>query len=158
MCPAHPFAYRAPHRTHHLFRFFSTTWTFDAGFFDSIASRKATVLDTDYTNFSVLVECQRFWPFRRVSAVILSRTNTLDDATIAKIKEDLNTLGYDIDDFDKINHETCNPDADFNLGVDEQGNFNFNGEPLPVPAIPEGLPAEVIPELNEVLGARRRRR
>ncbi|XP_042859395.1 apolipoprotein D-like [Penaeus japonicus] len=100
--------------------------TFDWG---KIASRRATVLDTDYTNFSVLVECQRIWPFRRLSVGILSRTPTLDANIIAEIKEDLRKIGYDISDFSNISHGTCNHDVDF------EGSADINNGPPRLPAV-----------------------
>ncbi|XP_063591400.1 uncharacterized protein LOC134768510 [Penaeus indicus] len=48
-------------------------------------SADATIVDTDYDSFAVLVECQHIlFFFRRTSAVILSRGNSLDPAIVSR--------------------------------------------------------------------------
>ncbi|XP_050690892.1 apolipoprotein D-like [Eriocheir sinensis] len=81
---------------------------------------EVTVVDTDGDNFAVLYECQTLWVFRRTSAVILSRTPTLPDDLLARIKEDLVKMNIKVQKFDKIKHdEHCKTlgKADLNLDL-----------------------------------------
>ncbi|XP_063588238.1 apolipoprotein D-like [Penaeus indicus] len=138
---------------------FKVSWPGDSDFFGSFGSREGIILDADYTKFAVLMECQNFSLFKRISVVILSRTKSLDSSTVTQIKKDLEEAGYDVDDFDKIDHSTCSSSPDFDVGLDEDGTFSLDGTPLNIPAIPNAgeLPIDVIPELNEVLSSRKRR-
>ncbi|KAG0696234.1 Apolipoprotein D [Chionoecetes opilio] len=81
---------------------------------------EVTVVDTDGTHFAVLYECQSLWVFRRASAVILSRSPTLDDGVLQRIKEDLEKMNISVEHFSKINHADCKT-----LGEAEV-NFDLN--------------------------------
>lgn len=59
--------------------------SFLSAFIDKPA--EVTVVDTDGENFAVLYECQTLWMFRRTSAVILSRTPTLPDDLLARVRK-----------------------------------------------------------------------
>lgn len=138
---------------------FKVTWPGDSDIFGSFGSREAIIMDTDYTTFGLLMECQDFKLFKRISIAILSRKKTLDSSVVARIKTDLEKANYDVEDFDQINHNTCSPAPAFDVGLDEDGTFSMNDAPLNIPDLPDlgELPADVVPDLNDILGARRRR-
>jgi len=80
------------------------------------------VIDTDYTGYAGIYECQRITSLaHRQSATILSRTPTLNQTFVDRIKRRLRSFDIDDDDFDKITHESCisKSDSDLNINVDE---------------------------------------
>ncbi|XP_047493419.1 uncharacterized protein LOC125042002 [Penaeus chinensis] len=84
-------------------------------------SADATIVDTDYDSFAVLVECQHvLFFFRRTSAVILSREDSLDPAIVSRVKADLAKYDLDVSHFDVINHSDCRApsEAAFSYAID----------------------------------------
>ncbi|XP_068200486.1 apolipoprotein D-like [Palaemon carinicauda] len=102
------------------------------------------IVDTDYTKYAVLFECQFLYFMNRHSAVILSRESTLDSETIEKIKSDLATFGINVSAFDIIDHRNCNKpgEADFNWGIDED-TFKFINPENSEPSSPVANPADI---------------
>ncbi|XP_071520093.1 apolipoprotein D-like [Panulirus ornatus] len=95
-----------------------------------LGNADVTVVDTDYTQFAVLYECQSLTFLRRTSAVILSRTNNLDGATVERVKNDLQELDINVAKLDTIEHENCKQpgEADFDLSEDSLTNLFTTGK------------------------------
>ncbi|XP_042886221.1 uncharacterized protein LOC122262295 [Penaeus japonicus] len=70
---------------------------------------EAIIVDTDYWQYAVLVECQSVMYFmKRTSASILSRRRDLDLRVLSQVKRDLcDSYGFDCSDFEAIDHNRC---------------------------------------------------
>lgn len=70
---------------------------------------EAIIVDTDYWQYAVIVECQSVMYFmKRTSAVILSRKRDLDLRVLNQVKRDLcDGYGFDCKDFETIDHNRC---------------------------------------------------
>ncbi|CAL4150795.1 unnamed protein product, partial [Meganyctiphanes norvegica] len=91
---------------------------------DNIAgSATFTIMDTDFDNYLLFVECQKLFFISRSNAAILSRNNTLDPAIIENLKAKVDATGLDSEDFSSQNHEKClkpgESDSDITSIVDD---------------------------------------
>ncbi|XP_042888439.1 uncharacterized protein LOC122263861 [Penaeus japonicus] len=76
---------------------------------DIFGAAEAIIVDTDYWQYAVLVECQSVMYFmKRTSASILSRRRDLDLRVLSQVKRDLcDSYGFDCSDFEAIDHNRC---------------------------------------------------
>ncbi|XP_064117524.1 apolipoprotein D-like isoform X2 [Macrobrachium nipponense] len=120
-----------------------------------LSSADVRIVDTDYSSFAVLFECQFLYVINRHSAVILSREPKLSNTTVDRIKNDLTAFGIDVSDFDIIDHRNCNKpgEADFNWAIDED-TFKFTDpkeDKIPTPSQqPSSPPASEFPDPTEI--------
>ncbi|KAG7166994.1 apolipoprotein D-like [Homarus americanus] len=94
----------------------------------SMRNHDVTVLDTDYSQYAIVYDCQSMFIVRRVSYSIIGRERTLDNSTIESAKSKLVELGVKLNNLSTVNHENCNKEgeADFDLNFDEVIN-TFSG-------------------------------
>merc|ERR1712179_369799 len=94
-----------------------------------LGSATFTVVDTDYTGYALIVECQKLWLVSRTNAAILSREPTLAPELITKLKGTVDGMDLDSTDFSSMRHENCIPDgqADFDFNFDESIRKNTFG-------------------------------
>lgn len=81
------------------------------------------VVDTDYDNYAVVFECQKFANFlHRKSTAILARSPSLSNEIISEERKALNDMGISTGDLDAIDHSVCvrREDAGLNIDIDEE--------------------------------------
>ncbi|XP_068200673.1 apolipoprotein D-like [Palaemon carinicauda] len=95
----------------------------DGNFMNSFIDTFYTILDTDYLNYALDIECQSMTVFHRLSATIYSRTASLPDAKIKMLENQLAMYSVDLDRMSPIDHNNCLPleNNDFNIKMDENG-------------------------------------
>ncbi|CAL4150799.1 unnamed protein product, partial [Meganyctiphanes norvegica] len=89
--------------------------------FDIAGSATYNIVDTDYENYILIVECQKLLLISRTNVIIASRNTTLSSKTINMLKRKVDNIGLDSLDFHSMEHDNCLPpgtssDIDFGLG------------------------------------------
>ncbi|XP_066975409.1 apolipoprotein D-like [Macrobrachium rosenbergii] len=95
----------------------------DGNFMNHIVDTFFTILDTDYLNYALDIECQSMTIFHRLSATIYSRTPSLPDTTIKMLEKHLVKHSVNLDRMSPIDHTSCVPldNNDFNIKMDANG-------------------------------------
>ncbi|XP_042214705.1 uncharacterized protein LOC121861189 isoform X3 [Homarus americanus] len=78
------------------------------------------VFDTDYDSYMAVFECDRAGLLHRRSATILSRTNTIDEMFVKRVRRLLETADVTHTALSTISHETCRHSGQHNWHVDEE--------------------------------------
>lgn len=100
------------------------TIKWDGNFLSRALKTTFTIVDTDYDNYAMDVECQSVYFFHRVSASIYSRTPTLAPEKLQELRTKLETdYGIDLSRMNTIDQSNCLSldDNDFNIKLDENG-------------------------------------
>ncbi|XP_066975823.1 apolipoprotein D-like [Macrobrachium rosenbergii] len=95
----------------------------DGNFMNMFFDTFYAILDTDYVNYALDIECQSMTIFHRLSATIYGRTPTLPQETMKMLEERLRDRGINLNRMSPIDHSKCVPyqNNDYNIKIDEHG-------------------------------------
>ncbi|XP_042224280.1 apolipoprotein D-like [Homarus americanus] len=98
--------------------------SWDGNLLKHMISTYFVVVDTDYDNYAVDIECQSWKIFKRISVTILSRTDKLSQEIIDKVEKMLEEdFEIDISRLSTVDQSKCfSPDeVDYKVNIDENG-------------------------------------
>ncbi|XP_071526183.1 apolipoprotein D-like isoform X3 [Panulirus ornatus] len=78
------------------------------------------VFDTDYETYMSVFECDRAGLLHRRSVTILSRTRTIDDMFVSRVRRLLDTADVSHSALSTISHDSCRQSGQHNWHVDEE--------------------------------------
>lgn len=78
------------------------------------------VFDTDYQSYLAVFECDKAGLLHRRSVTILSRTSTIDDMFVNRVRRLLDTAEVKHSALSNISHESCRRSGQHNWHVDEE--------------------------------------
>jgi len=76
------------------------------------------VFDTDYTNFMAVFECDRAGFYHRRSVAILSRTDTIEQRFVDRVKAALKQKSIPHGALQRVDHGSCKTNSRYNWHID----------------------------------------